>query len=239
MCRRTLTTIMTAALGAMTMTGADPVDVYQWQQVTLEAPFAARDGAGLLSFQGRLWLLGGWNPRDKQHFPRICNSEVWASEDGVNWTLVCAQAPWEGRHTAGYAVHRGRMWIIGGDCNQGHYQPDVWSSADGVDWELVCAETPWGRRALHHTVAFDGKLWVIGGQTMPGFVHDDDSEVFHNDVWRSEDGADWTCVTEHAPWPARGMIGGCAVKVNPPLVINEEGLREGLEVLEQIAAEGL
>jgi 4-aminobutyrate aminotransferase-like enzyme len=32
-------------------------------------------------------------------------------------------------------------------------------------------------------------------------------------------------------------VGGCAVKINPPLVITEEPLREGLEVLEQIARE--
>jgi 4-aminobutyrate aminotransferase-like enzyme len=32
-------------------------------------------------------------------------------------------------------------------------------------------------------------------------------------------------------------VGGCAIKINPPLVITEDALREGLEVLEQIAAE--
>ncbi len=32
-------------------------------------------------------------------------------------------------------------------------------------------------------------------------------------------------------------IGGCAIKINPPLVISEEALREGLAVLEEIAAE--
>jgi len=32
-------------------------------------------------------------------------------------------------------------------------------------------------------------------------------------------------------------MGGCAVKINPPLMISEEALREGLGVLEQIAAE--
>ena len=41
---------------------------------------------------------------------------------------------WEGRHTAGYAVFHDRMWIVGGDPLQGHYQPDVWSSADGKTW---------------------------------------------------------------------------------------------------------
>jgi hypothetical protein len=47
-------------------TKASPQQVpdYQWTRVTLEAPFAARDGAGALVFKGRMWLLGGWNPGD-------------------------------------------------------------------------------------------------------------------------------------------------------------------------------
>jgi len=32
-------------------------------------------------------------------------------------------------------------------------------------------------------------------------------------------------------------VGGCAVKINPPLIIDEEALNEGLDVLEEIAAE--
>ncbi len=32
-------------------------------------------------------------------------------------------------------------------------------------------------------------------------------------------------------------VGGCAIKINPPLVINEEALTEGLDVLEAVAAE--
>ena len=111
------------------------VPCYGWTCVNANASFAARDGAGALVFNDRMWLLGGWNPRDKVHFPRICNSEVWSSADGHSWQLENPQAPWEGRHTAGYVVHRGRMWIVGGDCNQGHYQNDVWNSADGIRWE--------------------------------------------------------------------------------------------------------
>jgi hypothetical protein len=81
--------------------------------------------------------LGGWNPKDKVNFPSICNSEVWSSEDGLNWTLEIKEAPWEGRHTAGYVVHDQKMWIVGGDCIQGRYQPDVWCSENGKDWERL------------------------------------------------------------------------------------------------------
>ena len=182
---------------------------YEWRCVTEQAAFAARDGAGALVFRDRMWLLGGWNPGDKTHFPMICNSEVWSSGDGAAWTLENPRAPWEGRHTAGYVVHDGRMWIVGGDCNQGHYQNDVWSSADGIHWALANDRVPWGPRVLHHTLAFDGRIWVMGGQTIPDFA--DADEVFYNDVWSSEDGIGWTRVAASAPWPPRGMIGGAAV----------------------------
>ncbi len=182
---------------------------YRWSCVTENAAFAARDGAGALVFKDRMWLLGGWNPGDKVHFPQICNSEVWSSSDGATWRLENPQAPWEGRHTAGYVVHDGRMWIVGGDPNQGHYQNDVWSSADGVKWDLVNSEVPWAPRALHCTVAFDDTIWVMGGQTLPQFAPAE--EAFFNDVWRSADGTTWTRVTEHAPWSPRGMIGGRVV----------------------------
>ncbi|MDD8015053.1 MAG: hypothetical protein PHX45_05125 [Acidobacteriota bacterium] len=183
--------------------------VYRWAEVTHEAAFAARDGAGALVFKDRMWLLGGWNPDDPEHFPTHCNGEVWSSADGVLWKLENPKAPWEERHTAGYAVFRGRMWIVGGDPIQGHYQSDVWSSADGVHWERICEKAPWGPRVLHYTVAFDGKIWVMGGQTLPQFAPAD--EAFYSDVWNSPDGVTWTCVAGKAPWGPRGMIGGAAV----------------------------
>src|SRR6185369_13308461 len=128
-------------------------------------------------------------PGDKVHFPRICNNEVWSSADGKEWILekpntfldhrFDSTKDWEGRHTAGYAVYRDKLWIVGGDVNQGHYHFDVWSSPDGRTWSLVNRDrpVPWGPRALHHTVVHDDKIWVIGGQTIPQIAKAE--EVFY------------------------------------------------------------
>ena len=192
---------------------------YTWTCLAESAAFAPRDGAGLLSFRGWLWLIGGWNPADKAHFPRICSNDVWRSRDGTAWECVkpntfgtAAFTPatdWAGRHTAGYAVHRGRMWLVGGDANQHVYQNDVWQSTDGIAWERVTDAVPWGPRVLHHTVAFADRLWVIGGQTLPTFAPAE--ERFYVDVWCSADGVHWECVQPSPPWPQRGMIGGAAI----------------------------
>ncbi len=196
--------------------------VYEWIRVTEKAPFAPRDGAGALTFGGRMWLIGGWNPNDKGHFPRTCNNEVWSSADGADWrpekpnTFLDASfdpaRDWEGRHTAGYVVFHDRMWIVGGDPIQKHYQDDVWNSADGRSWTRVNPDrpVPWGPRILHHTFVFKDRIWVLGGQTLPQFAPA--VEAFYRDVWNSADGVRWDRVTPAEPsWSARGMIGGNAV----------------------------
>lgn len=215
-------TVMLSAFSAENSAASD----YEWVNVTMNAEFAPRDGAGALSYQGKMWFIGGWNPSaaQRKYFPRICNNEVWNSSDGKSWSLVKPNsfrdqsfdptADWEGRHTAGYAVFRDKMWIIGGDVNQGHYQNDVWNSTDGLNWVLVSRgkPLPWAPRALHYTVVHDDQIWVIGGQAMPAFAKDNPIEVFYRDIWTTQDGVNWTEVKPQEPcWSVRGMIGGSAV----------------------------
>ncbi|MFM8290009.1 MAG: hypothetical protein ACKOGA_25240 [Planctomycetaceae bacterium] len=212
-----------AGLATGTARGEDPPR-YRWTQVTLTAPFAPRDGAGALTFRGRMWLLGGWNPgaAHRQFFPLICNNEVWSSADGLQWDLIKPNtfrdksfdpaSDWEGRHTAGYVVYRDKLWIVGGDCNQKHYQNDVWNSADGKTWEWVNRghELPWKDRVLHYTVVHNDQIWVLGGQSMPAFAPSE--ERFYRDIWTTTDGREWQAIVPQEPcWSPRGMIGGAAV----------------------------
>ncbi len=228
--RWVVTGLLVTLLGSLdsATSAAEPVPTYRWEPVTLKAPFAARDGAGALVYKKRMWLLGGWNPGDKVHFPRICNNEVWSSQDGLDWKLdkpntfldrkFDTSSDWEGRHTAGYVVFRDKMWIIGGDVNQSHYQHDVWNSTDGRNWVHVNKgrDVPWGPRALHYTFVLNGKIWILGGQTMPAFSKTpDDKERFYRDCWNTTDGVRWTRVRPSEPaWTPRGMIGGNVVFKN-------------------------
>jgi hypothetical protein len=201
-------------------TASSQAQPYRWVRVSAKAAFAPRDGAGALVFRDRMWLLGGWNPRDKAHFPRVCNNEVWSSKNGATWTLEKPNTfldagfdplkDWEGRHTAGYAIHAGKMWIVGGDANQGHYQSDVWNSSDGKKWHLVHKNVPWAPRVLHYTLSFQDKIWIVGGQSLPEFAPAE--EKFYRDLWQTEDGIKWTRIEPREPcWSPRGMIGGSAV----------------------------
>ncbi len=164
----------------------------KWSLVTDAPAFGPRDCAGALTFNGRMWLLGGWNP----HQDPTTNSEVWSSANGSDWQLETI-APWEGRHCGGYAVHQGKMWIVGGDNNRYHYQNDVWSSADGATWTRVLEHAPWAARGqILGSVVFQGSMWIIGGGTY------NDPRHYYRDVWRSPDGVHWERVGV-APWRAR------------------------------------
>jgi hypothetical protein len=203
--------------------GASQADSsYTWSLVTSTACYTSRDGAGALVFADKMFLLGGWNRRERP----TTHNEVWRSTNGATWTAArsrpCQTPPledpnppgWQGRHTGGYAVHAGSMWLVGGDANRGHYQSDVWtsSSTDGRLWTQVTpvpSNLGWLNRVLHHTVTLDGRIWVFGGQKIAGLTPEVPlDEALYNDAWSSADGANWVLETEGAPWAPRGMIGG-------------------------------
>jgi N-acetylneuraminic acid mutarotase len=160
-----------------------------WEQATDSAPWGNRRGHTTVSFQDKLWLIGG-----------NYSSEVWYSPDGESWTLATASAPWIGREDHTSVVFDGKMWVIGGYYGEWTWVPlnDVWYSSNGVDWIQATASAPWYARLGHTSVVFDNKMWVIGGLHMG----DLGSESL-NDVWYSTNGAQWYQATSSGPWAAR------------------------------------
>ncbi len=129
---------------------------YTWARILSDAPWGPRDGAGALVHDGKMWLIGGWNG---DRFPLTTANDVWSSTNGVNWSEEKPNTfldpatfdranDWEGRHFSGYQVHDGKMWLIGGDPMQGHYQTDVWNSVDGRRWTRTDIHTSTPRMIL-------------------------------------------------------------------------------------------
>ncbi len=178
--------------------GAFIVSEYEWQNVSPSLPFSPRDGSGLLVLNGKMWLLGGWDPPFHQA-TNYTHNEIWSSTDGINWTFEL-QAPWYGRHCAAWLVHNNEMWVIGGDVQSGALR-DVWKSADGLNW-IQTEDTILGydRRTVPNYAVLNGNLMLFGGQEFPNYVPQN-----MNEVWQSPDGISWTQLPP-APWKPRGMI---------------------------------
>lgn len=192
------------------------ISKYKWQSVTNSGPFSIRDGAGAYAFNDSMYLVGGWNPTDPNNYPLVTNNEVWRSHDGANWSLI-STGPWEPRHTFGHLVYNNKMWILGGDELQYHWQKDVWNSSDGVNWTLLSDTVPWGERMTHLSCVYDNKMWVMGGQKIVGWSNVKDTA--YNDVWSSTDGINWTQVTQHAGWSPRAQVQGEVVFDNKMWVL--------------------
>jgi len=165
-----------------------------WRLVTSSAQFGPRDGMGPVVFKDRMWLLGGWHHTDPS-----TASEIWSSYDGQSWELV-GRGPWTSTHACGCVVFNDKMWVISGDA-----RPTVYFSDDGIQWTLATDSAPWGGRYKPYVVVFDGKIWLMGGLAIL------DEYRPYNDVWSSDDGINWTLVTEHAPWEPRGIVHGSVV----------------------------
>lgn len=175
---------------------------YEWGNVTYYGGFTPRDGAGLLKFKDKYWMLGGWNPLK---YDTLTTSEVLSSSDGASWTIETV-APWEARHVVGWVIFKDSIWVVGGDNIRGHYINDIWNSADGVNWNKVLDSIPIPRRLLHMGVAFGDKMYVMGGEQVPLFGTTDSTHF--SDIWSSSDGRNWQLEVAKAPFGGRGMIIG-------------------------------
>lgn len=118
----------------------------------------------------------------------------------AQWVLEQKNAAWEPRDSQGEVVYNGYLWILGGWHDS--YSPpprDVWKSKDGKNWELVSEQAPWKHSDLPMSLVFKDKMWMMGGWYNGRL----EGRSASNRVWSSENGKDWSLVTEKAGWSAR------------------------------------
>ncbi len=170
-------------------------DGASWSKTNGGAPFGGRYGSQVLSFNGKLWLIGGNNSG-------ILKNDVWNSTDGAAWTQVLAAGPasptqFSAREDFQALVFNGLMWVIGGWSGQNN--GDVWSSPDGFTWTKVFAGGGVGgfagRWGLTSAI-LNNQIWIFGGAS--GLTGDSDPTQGYGDAWFSATGAAWTKATQYA-----------------------------------------
>lgn len=190
----------------------------RWHRKSASSPWSGRDGAGLLSLNGDLFMLGGWR---YVAGAAGTNNEVWMMPRGRKTWQRLDNAPWAPRHTTVWLVHDGKLWVVGGDMNSGYYQKDVWCGEvyrNRIKWTQVSAVAPWAAqgRVLHVGFSFNGKVVILGGQTADQFVGaahkaNRPEGPYYDDVWSWSDGAGWAQESAGNAWAPRGLIMGSPV----------------------------
>ena len=131
---------------------------------------------------GKVWSVGGENSYSSPDF----NSDVWNSANGVAWVSVANIVGERCGHTL--TTFNGKLWLIGGEKNDGDWLGDIWYSTDGSEWINPFLTAPFGEVAFHNTIVFNGKMYVIAG----------DRDTENTKVWSSPDGENWTTETTNA-----------------------------------------
>ncbi|WP_445355262.1 Ig-like domain-containing protein [Microbulbifer sp. EKSA008] len=200
------------------------IDGIDWKLESETPGFSARFGHQLISYDERLWLIGG-----TEDYGDTGKKDIWSSIDGINWTLVTDNPPFISRHFHQALNFNNKIWVFGGKGDLG--SDDVmWSSTDGINWSKETLNPIFNTRYDHQFVAFKNKLWLIGGW-------DTEMAEYTNDIWSSMDGVNWTLETSSAPFSARGsheivsngdhllLIGGQGEGINNDIWKSEDGIQ--------------
>jgi hypothetical protein len=99
---------------------------------------------------------------------------------GDNWTIITHSAPWKERHGHATIVFDDKMWIFGGETQEGLVN-DIWYTRDGVNWNMVASNAQWSPRYRHEIVVFHDIIWLIGGV----------NGKYEKKIWKSADGFNW------------------------------------------------
>lgn len=175
-----------------------------WQTITPTPPWGGRGYPVFLTFQGKIWVIGGDSNGYQLNDVWFLDGTEWVEFDHDLSTPEIEHAPWEARtHYAGL-VYQNKIWIFGGEGLTDTLK-DVWSF-DGTTWEHFdhdlstpeIEDAPWTERSGHKSVVFNNKVWLTGRS----------ADYTTNDFW-SFDGTTWehfdndtsAAGIQDLPWP--------------------------------------
>jgi len=148
--------------------------------------WSPRDKVNALYYDNKFWVIGGTDT--DQNGGNILRNDVWSSPDGVRWTLVDANPPFQDYGEYKALVHNNKIYVLNGIVpGAGENQPmKVWSTTDGSNWSVETSSAPYGTRQGSVAVAFENKIFVLGG-----YHYTSSGTTLFYDAWASSDGRNW------------------------------------------------
>lgn len=166
--------------------------------MTEKAGWTPRIAAAVVSFKGKMWMIGGI---EDYYFgdDKSLKNDVWSSTDGKEWKLATEHAEWSPRAYHQAVVLNDKIYVFGGGNYVPKYQAlnDVWSSEDGVRWTKVTEHAGWSPRLWFPAVVYRDRMWVIGGWSKEPTAKN------WGDVWYSKDGKGWKQFKSDVIWKER------------------------------------
>ena len=89
------------------------------KKVVDHAPWAPRMWTISKVYDGRMWLIGGYDNVNSTNL-----GDVWTSADGVEWQQFVSEPQWKARHESTCYVFDGSLWVVAG--NTWPVVNDVW-----------------------------------------------------------------------------------------------------------------
>lgn len=162
------------------------------EALTGAKPFMPRSGHQTVTFQEKIWVIGGYG-----QFTNLSDGDVWSSTNGIDYVLENKNAFSQPVTDHTCVVFNNKIWLF-----DSSGLGDILSSINGKDWITEVEDAPFFARENHSVTVWNNKLWVIGGYE----PYQDGASLDikeKNDVWSSEDGINWVLVTEDAGFPVR------------------------------------
>lgn len=157
-------------------------DGINWENVTDEAPWGKRDIRALVSFENKMWLFGGSVLRDNNFDNFTTYSDVWTSEDGLNWEKK--NVPWEDHGISGSFSIGGSLFVLVGDAFNSDIS--VYRTDDQETWQQVATDVPF--RAYNFSIVNTPYFaYIVGGSN---------DEMPNRKVWKTGDGINWSLMGE-------------------------------------------
>ena len=158
---------------------------YEWTRRVAAAPYAGSYNYPVYMVRGEAWSL---HP-----------NHAWKSTDGITWRQTAL--PKSGLNSAyqkylqlGDTIYA--LGSISGNYQQFTLRSHILRTTDLQRWDTLALRSNLPQRVFYGATTHGGKMWLLGGY---------DGKHYHNDVWSSTNGVQWTRVVEHAPWSARNV----------------------------------